>query len=237
MKRPQHGQGAVEFLVVFVLLLTMLGGLFELTRVIRTKLLLRSATFEATRIGAMHHARRAPMQAELANGMSALFTFGDRSPQGLIRAQLRARALASAPGVGIAILHPTQQHHAALARQQWLHLHGTDGYQWQTVIPNDNLRWRPRTTDGDSGITVQDANLLNTHSVWCHRLVVPALDRLIHSIAANPLWASPSQGACSALGNTTASSANITAGRYIAVTGGAILRMQSAVVNDDLPGV
>ncbi len=234
MNRRQYGQGAVEFLVVFMLLLALLGGLFEMTRLIRTKLLLRSASFEASRIGAMHHGRLAPMQAELANGMSALFTFGDRSASGLIRAQQRARAIAALPGVGIEILHPSLAVHATHSRQQWVHLQGTETYEWHAVIPNDNLLWRPRNPD-EAGISIQDANLLKTHSVWCHRLVVPALDHLIHRIVTNPRWASAAQAPCTAIGRGASAAPGVAPGRYIAVTGGAIVRMQSAVVADNLP--
>lgn len=233
----QRGQGAVEFMVVFVLFLALLGGLFEMTRVIRCKLLLRSATFEAARVGAMHHARRAPMEAELANGMTALQTFGARGPEGLVAAQARARALVSAPGIGIRILHPTAALHTALARSQWIHLDGDDAYAWAQVIPNDNLQWRPRdsvTIADGTEVHLQDANLLKVASVWCHRLVVPALDRLIHAVVTTPAWASDRQSPCTALSSGPDRPDGIAAGYYLAVTGTAIVRMQSAVVDDDL---
>lgn len=234
----QQGQGAVEFLVVFLLFLALLGGLFEMTRVIRCKLLLRSATFEAARIGAMDHARLAPMEAELANGMAALQAFGARSPEGVVLAQARARALASAPGIGIRILHPTAALHAALARSQWIHLNGDDAYAWARVIPNDNLQWRPRdavVTANGTEVHLQDANLLRVASVWCHRLVVPALDRLVHAVVTIPAWRRDVQARCTALGTGSEHPDGIAAGFYLAVTGTALVRMQSAVVADDLP--
>lgn len=236
----QSGQGAVEFIVVFLLFAVVVLGLFEMTRVFRAKLTLQGATFAAARAGALHHALLSPMNAELANGMAVLHMQSTRSLIGIGDAQARARAQVNLPGIGIEIVSPTAAAYSAHARQQWVHRSDEADYRWQRVIPNDNLRWRPRearmiaTADGDRPLHVQDANLLKVRALWCHRLVVPALDRAIFEIVSLRPFANERQDACTAL-SAAAGVAGIADGYYVAISSDAIVRMQSAVVEDDLP--
>lgn len=232
--RRQHGQGAVEFVVIFFCFATLLLGLFEMTRVFRAKQLLNTATFAAARAGSLSNARLGPMQDELANGMISLFMQADRSPAGITSATVRAKAMAALPGIGVAIVSPTAEIFDQLKVSQHIRRSDEADYHWQDVIPNDNLRWRPRelATLGDGGeINLQDANLLKVRSVWCHRLIVPALDHLILAIA--ELFVPDVQPVCSAISG--GKTAGVARADYIAIASDAVLRMQSPVVADSLP--
>lgn len=236
--RAQRGAGAVEFIVVFLSFAALITGLFEMTRVYRTKHTLNTATFQAARAGSVHHARSGPIEAELANNMAPLYIGGRRSAAGLGDALLKAKALAELPGIGVEVVSPTRSIFDQLRRKQWIQRSDESTHRWQDVIPNDNLRFRPRQTanisvDGKAaGINLQDANLLKVRSLWCHRMVVPALDRVIFDIVNLPLFVSARQLTCSAISDRDVP--GIARGYYVPVVADATVRMQSAVVADNL---
>lgn len=246
----QGGQGAVEFVIVFVLFAALLTGLFEMTRVFRAKHVLNTATFSAARAGALNNALKGPMNAELATSMAPIYARAN-SPTGLIGAVARARAFGlalEAAGGGVHIVSPTEGMFQQLARTQYLPTEGEGGTRRVNVIPNDNLRWRPpdvAVVDADGreiAVNLQDANLLKVRSVWCHRLVVPALDRLIFTVVDgfSQALSSSRQGICSRISAGGALvdevvSADIAGGFYIAIAADAIVRMQSPVLAEDLP--
>ena len=236
--RAEGGAGAVEFIVVFLAFAALITGLFETTRVYRTKLTLNTATFHAARAGSVNHARTGPMEAELANNMAPMYALGQRSSSGLQEALLRARAVAELPGIGLEVVSPSREIFDQLRKQQWVRRSDQESYRWQQVIPNDNLKYRPRemaTFDSDGSseqINLQDANLLKVRSLWCHRLVVPALDRAIFELMNLPMFVSSRQLVCSAISNRNIK--GIASGFYLPVVADATVRMQSAVVADDL---
>lgn len=235
----QQGQSNIEFIIVFLIFAGLLMGLFEMTRVFRTKHLLNTATFLAARAGAISNARLRPMNGELANGMAPLFMHGARSAAGLVAAQTRARALVQLPGLGVRIVSPNAAAFDAFKVEQRIRRSDEDEYRWQDVIPNDNLRWRPSNvkdveiSGATAPLNIQDANLLKVRALWCHRLIVPALDAVIFAIVNTPLFLGERQQVCNAISNTTL--AGVARGYYLAITADATLRMQSAVVQDDLP--
>tara|TARA_R110000787_G_scaffold211663_9_gene321509 strand:+ start:32493 stop:33215 length:723 start_codon:yes stop_codon:yes gene_type:complete len=235
----QHGAGAIEFAVVFLIFAALMTGLFEMTRVYRTKHTLNTATFLAARAGAVNHARTGPIEAELANNMATLYTLGQRDSTGLSQAVARAKTLTALPGIGAELVSPSREIFDRLQRLQWIRRTGEEDYRWQNVIPNDNLKYRPRTlahfsSDSGSGqINLQDANLLKIRSLWCHRLVVPGLDRLIFQIVNQPAFVSARQLVCSAISGLEQD--GIAPGFYLPVAADATVRMQSAIVSDDLP--
>ena len=230
-------------MVIFVLFLALLSGLFEMTRVFRTKHVLNNATFVAARAGALNDARLPPMNAELANDTSTLFPNASASALGLGSAMAQSRKFAAAlraAGGGIQIVSPTRSVFKEFNKQQYLPDSGSSGgLQKIDVIPNDNLRWRSDAVasvnvDGQShDMNLQDANLLKIRTLWCHRLIVPALDRVIYEIINLPIFRTPRQSACNNLSG--GGIAGVADGYYLAVTADATLRMQTPVVEDDLP--
>lgn len=243
----ESGQGSVEFIVVFTLFALLITGLFEMTRVFRTKHTLNHATFKAARIGAVNHALIEPMESELANNMSELFIRGERSLEGLAAATARARAfgeVVSGFGGGIKIISPTRRVFNQLSINQRIRRTDTEEFDVVAVIPNDNLRWRPRrvaSLAGGGSINLQDANLLKVRSVWCHRLIVPVLDRVVFKIVHDPLLGggkSDAQRVCKALSDDPDKYSDGDDPEvykfFIAITSDATIRMQSPVVVDDL---
>lgn len=223
----------MEFVVIFLCFAALLTGLFEMTRVFRAKHLLNTATFAAARMGSLTNARLEPMEGELANAMVSLFMQGDRSAKGVAAALARAQAMVALPGVGIAIVSPTAEIFEQLKVRQHIRRSDEASSRWQDVIPNDNLRWRPRGTaelSGGGEINLQDANLLKVRALWCHRLVVPLLDRVVVEIA--ELYIPGRQAVCSAI--SAGRAPGIARGYYLVIGADAVLRMQSPVVADAL---
>ncbi len=228
--------------MIFLLFLLLLGGLVEMSYLYRAKHTLNSATFEAARAGALHHALPDPMNHALVRGMAALYMRGERSPEGLARAVAEAEALLAPLNAirrAITIISPTREMFDKLKVEQKLRLQTEPGdapMRKLKVLPNDNLNWRPRTTRSvtvngkDAGINVQDANLLKLRSYWCHRLIVPVVDRLLAGIAAavNVAHDPQAQAACTSLNGT---------GRYhILIASKAVIRMQSPVLKEAYGG-
>ena len=236
--RSQTGAGAIEAIMVLLLFACLLGGLLEMTRVFRTKHTLATATFMAARAGALHHAQSAPMDAELARSMAPAYAFGRRDSEGVSKALARAAAMLALPGIGTEVISPTRPVFEQLARRQWIRRSDEASYRWQSVIPNDNLRHRPRqgamidTDHGQRPVLLQDANLIRVRSLWCHRLVVPGLDRLVFQLASRGGSPTARQAVCQAISDRHIE--GIPRGYYLAVSADAVLRMQSAVVADDL---
>ena len=228
----QQGQSAVEFLVVFLGFAGLLLGLFEMTRVYRAKHVLKTATFAAARAGSLHNANLARMNAELANGMAPLLMSGTRSVEGLANARRLAQRRIGMPGSGVQIISPGPDTITRLQQYQWSRISGDTQHRWRPALPNDNLALRPRskamvrTPSADRHLTIQDANLLKVRSLWCHRLVVPGLDRVIHGIAVSLAPPSSGQAACDAAASPAGSGS--AGGYFLPLSAQAIVRLQSA---------
>lgn len=232
------GGGTIEFLVVFLLFAALFLGLFEMTRLYRAKHVLNTAAFAAARAGSLHHARVNSMNAELANGMTPLLMNSRRSAADLGLARRRAAALLTPAGTGVSIVSPTAGTYADFEESQWSRFEHQASARWQPVLPNDNLRLRPRNpqmpaVSRSSPLNLQDANLLKIRVVWCHRIVTPVLDRLIFDILTSPAFVGERQRICIALSDDT--TGTIPPGYYVAISADAIVRMQSLVSKDDLP--
>jgi len=234
-----RGNSSIEFLAVFLLFAALFLGLFETTRIYRAKHVLNTATFAAARAGSLHHARIDAMNGELANGMTPMLMGSGRSAADLALARQRAAVLLGPPGTGVQIVSPTRRTADLFRRPQWARFEGQTSQSWQAVLPNDNLRLRPRETarladdSGTSEINLQDANLLKIRTVWCHRLVTPVLDRVIFDIVSSPLFIGERQRACVPLRSISGQDIS---GFHVAISADAIVRMQSIVSDRDLPG-
>ena len=242
-RRRQQGQGVVEFVIVFLAFAALLMGLFEMTRVFRAKHTLNQATFAAARAGALNNARVGPMNAELANNMAALFGRGGGAgdaPAAVVRARAFTGVLGPLGGA-VSIVSPTRSVFDEFGVEQYLAARGDAAPQLQTVIPNDNLRWRPHQARSvniggdDVALNLQDANLLKIRSLWCHRLVVPGLDVVIERTLAL-FGVSQRLAVCRTL-SAVSGGLNIAVppGVYIPIAADATLRMQSPIVGNDLP--
>lgn len=229
-----NGQATIELIVVFLGFAALFFGLFELTRLYQAKHALNAATFAAARAGALNHGKVGSMNAELANQMGVLSMAGQRSAQSLATAKARAMVIAQTPGLGIETISPTLGRIADLDRPQWMQTDGHNAQRWQSAVPNDNPRWRPRVSperrsDGvESPLNLQDANVLRVRSHWCHRLITPALDRAIAAIASSSLLRGARQRICEGLSEAEAASGTVTI--YVAINSDATVRLQSPLI-------
>jgi hypothetical protein len=229
-RRAELGSVLMETYIVLPVFAMLLGGIFELSMLYRARAILDAATFEAAQQGAMHNARMSRIRVGLAQGMTPHFMRG-RNPGAVIDAYRRATQRVIAPGAGIAIISPTRDAFRQFRQRQTLQTTADSRERGQFVIPNDNLLWRDATVRqvrvGNQRVpmTVQDANLLKVESYWCERLLVPVLDRVISRTINWPLENPPR---CMAL-------AAATGGRYVLLRSSSVARMQSPVLEADLP--
>jgi hypothetical protein len=105
-------------------------------------------------------------------------------------AAARARAEADVRLFGtVERLRPSAEDFQDFARER-------DG---RTGIPNDALEYRSTRAGARSGHSVQEANWLQIRVGYCHRLVVPLIDRLLPAVLAR-LDADVAHGRCYAAG-------------------------------------
>jgi len=240
----QRGASTVEFIIVGAMFFALLGGLFEMAYVYRTKITLNRVAMEAARSGALNNALKDRMNDAVARGMTPLYMAADPSSAGLASALVKSKLIATTlSGFNrlVVVISPTRQVYELFKTEQIVATSLDDGTPHrQYVIPNDNLNLRARTlkaftANGDSAqINLQDANLLKIRVWWCHMLVVPGLDRVIHGVlTTGGIPTSTEQLACDAVAAVQGRG-----GRYaIPVSASAVIRMQSPIVyyNNNLP--
>lgn len=172
-----RGAAVTELLVVLLALAPLTLGALQVALVYNAKTTLNYAVFEAARAGSVANAQRGPMQQALARGLIPLYGGGTDSAS-LLQSQVRAYADVRLPvvpnnnigsGTRIDILSPTQQ-----AFNDF----GVDA-NGQRQLPNDNLKYRPRTVGSTSGVNVQDANLLKIKVTYGYKMFVPVINRLV----------------------------------------------------------
>lgn len=236
--RPRAGQrGAttVELIYVLPLFFVLTFAIVEAAFVFRMRYTLNVASFHAARTGSLQHALLNPMRQKLAEGMAPHLMAGDRSLTGHASAVARANIMATALRAvrdPVTVLSPPRSAMNAFGETRRMRIPGDNFMRDRRVIPNDNLRYRnPANRTLEAGgesveLNIQDANLLKISTYWCYRLKTPVLDRIVNGIVSG-LLASPEQRACDLVGAADANAF------YLAVTGQAIVRMQSEIVLHD----
>ncbi|WP_239483063.1 TadE family protein [Paraburkholderia sp. C35] len=168
------GQGMTEFLVVAPLLLFFGFVTVQMVLLYQAKSTLDVAVLEAAREGAVNHGSMNAMQAGLARGLAPLYA---RSADATgAQAALLAAQRATADGASIDILSPTAAMMRDFARP---HLYAAEGTT-HDEIPNDTLMYRDTTHGAESGVNVQDANLLKLRVRYCFDLVVPVANKVLY---------------------------------------------------------
>ncbi|KGM56723.1 hypothetical protein N799_02200 [Lysobacter arseniciresistens ZS79] len=210
VRRAQHGQSLLEFVIVVPAFLFLLLAVFQFMLIYRAKATLDYAALEAARSGAVHGADRGEIRQGLTRGLTPLYV---DSPglAGVAEGAVKARADVLAY-TDVEIVSPTRRAWNEFAEVQW------DG---KRALPNDNLAFRD-TRVGSSGVSVQDANILKIRVRYCYPMIVPFVDRVI--------------GGLSALiteGDTWRESLRCSVGHYsrIRLESYAIVRMQSPIDN------
>lgn len=168
-----RGQSLTEFLVCIAVLGPMLLGLFQAILLYRAKTVLDYATFQAARSGATNFAQVSAMCDGLAAGLTPLYTH-EATATGLLAAKGEAFGdVCTFKAAKITIVSPTQA-----AFTDWKEAQ----YDGVAAIPNDSLPFRGSKIGKNSGMTVQDANVLKISVTYKYPLVVPLIDRMIGSV-------------------------------------------------------
>ncbi|MEM7540164.1 MAG: TadE/TadG family type IV pilus assembly protein [Pseudomonadota bacterium] len=157
-----------EFIIVLPVLLLLTLGALQFTFIYNVKTVLTYATFQAARAGALNNADPNEMAYALAGHLAAIYTSRANA-----QAQREARACViqeiNQGMLDLEILNPTA---------------GDFGESYATkidtydAIPNDNLMYRETT----GGTPIQEANLLKIRVTYCHRMIVPFVNRSILSL-------------------------------------------------------
>ncbi len=168
--RQQSGQGMVEMLIVFPILIMMVFGILQLALVYHAKETLNYATFLAARNGALNQGSYESVVRGLSNGLAPLYTH-QTTPDAVMAGRQKIRDDIDNGFACIRRLNPT----VAVFDEDYII--EEDG---QFVVPNDNLIFRNPSYDG--AINVHDANLLKIEVTYCHTLIVPFVNRIITGV-------------------------------------------------------
>jgi len=174
-----------EFIIVFPVLFILIFAAFQFTLLYHAKITLNYATFLAARSGAVSNGHLGIMENALARGMAPLYTHCDDAAE-VIRARDRVRAEIENGFAFIEIINPplsafTNSVGPGSTRDGTKPLNVTIDSTADTVIPNDNLMFRPTTSDS-SGLSIQDRNILKIRAHYCYPLYVPFIDTLLVKI-------------------------------------------------------
>jgi hypothetical protein len=166
-----RGAATIESMLVLALvLLPLLGALFELTQLGVARQLLQAAAFDATRAAAVAQGDREVLLRVLARGLVPLHGRASGTPP----ATAFARALVEAQRpdlTRIEFVSPTRaafdDHAVPVGGDRWLPNAGSD------LVAGRGAR---------SGLSLAEANGLVVRVRYCQRLVVPLLDRMIAGV-------------------------------------------------------
>lgn len=166
----QRGQGMVEMLIVFPILIMLVFGILQLALVYHAKETLNYATFIAARNGALNQAKYQSIVEGLSNGLAPLFTHGT-TPEAVVAGREKIKEDIANGFACIRRLNPS----VTVFDEDYII--EEDG---ELVIPNDNLIFRQPGFDGS--INIHDANLLKIEVTYCHTLIVPFVNRIITGV-------------------------------------------------------
>ncbi len=175
-----------EFIIVFPVLFILIFAAFQFALLYHAKITLNYAAFLAARSGAVSNGHLGIMENALARGMAPLYTHCDDSAE-VLRARDHVRAEIENGFAFIEIINPpidafNSPEAPGSIRTGTKPLTINTGIDPQdSVIPNDNLMFRP-TTPGAAGLSIQDRNILKIRAHYCYPLYVPFVDTLLIKI-------------------------------------------------------
>ena len=175
LKRPQAGATLVEFQVIGLLcLLPLLLGLLQLALLLLASPLLHYATFQAVRAGTLAGADPAVMRRALAVGLMPLQVEGGTTLSASNAPGVAAAAAARSMADVLVFARITLMQPSTAAFEDF----SVDTAQGR-AIPNGSLLQRTAVPGLRSGLSIQQANVLQVRVDWCAPLVVPLIDRLL----------------------------------------------------------
>ena len=163
----ERGVAIAETVIALPILLALILGIIQFALIYEAKATLNHATLLAARAGAVDHAQPPAILSGLARGLVPLYS-PDSSFQGYQSTLARVTA-AVAADARVRILNPTQEAFADFSEE-------VDGVR---EIPNDRLHVRSTALGTQSGLNIQDANLLRVQVMYGYELNVPLVNWFI----------------------------------------------------------
>ncbi|NLG75362.1 MAG: pilus assembly protein [Xanthomonadaceae bacterium] len=166
-RSSQHGVAMIETAIALPILLAVILGSIQFGLIYEAKATLNHAALRAARAGAVEHADPGAIRRGLARGLVPLYSpssslAGFESTFARVDSELRTSAR-------IRILNPTQEAFADFSEE-------VEGVR---EIPNDRLHVRSTARGAQSGINIQDANLLRVEITYGYELKVPLVNWFI----------------------------------------------------------
>jgi Flp pilus assembly protein TadG len=178
--RRQGGQSAIEYLIVFPMLIMLLFGVIQWSLIYQARAVVNHATLLAARAGAMHNGNARQMRNAFGAGIAPLFAT-EPSDAKYVEAVAKGTFDAHYPNIlTLKVVNPTENAFRDFERPK---LNGNGG----TEIPNDTLQYRSTTVGTQSQVSIQDANVLHLRTTYCYRMYVPVVNNVISTVA-NALW-------------------------------------------------
>ena len=163
----ERGVAIAETVIALPILLALILGIIQFALIYEAKATLNHATLLAARAGAVDHAQPQAILSGLARGLVPLYS-PDSSFQGYQLTLARVTA-AVASDARVRILNPTQEAFADFSEE-------VEGVR---EIPNDRLHVRSTALGTQSGLNIQDANLLRVQVMYGYELNVPLVNWFI----------------------------------------------------------
>jgi Pretoxin HINT domain/TadE-like protein/Restriction endonuclease fold toxin 5 len=160
----QRGAAIVEAVIALPVLLVVVLAAIQFGLIYQAKATLNHASLQAARAGAVNGADPDAIRRGLASGLTPLYS-PDSSLSGVASAVARLEA-ALHRDARIRILNPTREAFADF---------GTD-VDGGREIPNDRLHARSTAIGAQSGVNIQDANLLRVEVTYGFELEVPLVN-------------------------------------------------------------
>ena len=250
LNRSKRGQAMVEFVIVAGVLLMLILGSIQFALIYHAKTTLNYAAFEAARAGSVTNARMFAMELAFARAMAPLYTtpYVDETCNSVFVPTTKTATddLSPLHGTSLSLFHvqcARQRVRDMIEEGKYVRIllvnptedsfidHG-ETVGGTRYIPNDNLMYRSAFVSPLSGQSVQDANLIKVHVSFCHKLIVPLVDRMITDAPDDEFpenFGAPDGSSfafrCSVDGANE--------GRYgIAIHAEAVMRMQSDAIED-----
>lgn len=163
----QHGAAIIETVIALPILIAVILAAIQIGLIYQAKATLNHASLQAARAGAVENANPGAIRRGLARGLTPLYS-PDTSLEGIVATVARINA-ALVTDARVRILNPTREAFADFSED-------VGGVR---EIPNDRLHARSPAPGAQSGVNIQDANLLRIEITYGYELNVPLVNWFI----------------------------------------------------------
>jgi len=189
--RGQRGVSMVEFVIAAPIAILLILGLIQVGLMMVAKQIMNEAAFEGARMGASEHGKKKEVVHAIKRKLLPFYqdSSGYQQLSDMQRAgRLGAAALAEMLDVDLAIfpvltvtrLNPPGSAFQASPSGYAISMDDGNGNQVMG-IPNDNLEYRTYSAN-NSGLSIQDANVLRIKVVYGYKLKVPLMQTVFKAV-------------------------------------------------------